>query len=217
MMHYTTTVTTDAQDNYIITIPDQILNYLEWKEGDTLNWQISDSKQIIITKIKNAEESGGEDQESNISEATEEDWEDFWYNSESEGKDYDQRYDEDLSEGRLHPRQRRNLRCQPRNLRSSVPLARTARIGVKHTRSKDIKLFPVNCMPWRLEPRTGKFNLSWYMCFDHAVDQIERQNLSPRDYKLQCYVSVPLTDPLTGSVRIQRYVRQSRPSMTLDE
>ena len=97
MMHYTTTVTTDAQDNYIITIPDQILNYLEWKEGDTLNWQISDSKQIIITKIKNAEESGGEDQESNISEATQEDWEDFWYNSESEGKDYDQRYDEWIS------------------------------------------------------------------------------------------------------------------------
>ena len=98
MMHYTTTVTTDAQENYIITIPDQILNYLEWKEGDTLNWQISDSKQIIITKIKNAEESGGEDQESNISEATEEDWEDFWYNSESEGKDYDERYDQYIQE-----------------------------------------------------------------------------------------------------------------------
>jgi bifunctional DNA-binding transcriptional regulator/antitoxin component of YhaV-PrlF toxin-antitoxin module len=98
MMHYTTTVTTDAQDNYIITIPDQILNYLEWKEGDTLNWQISDSKQIIITKIKNAEESGGEDQESNISEATQEDWEDFWYNSESEGKDYDERYDQYIQE-----------------------------------------------------------------------------------------------------------------------
>ena len=98
MMHYTTTVNTDAQDNYIITIPDQILNYLEWKEGDTLNWQISDSKQIIITKIKNAEESGGEDQESNISEATQEDWEDFWYNSESEGKDYDERYDQYIQE-----------------------------------------------------------------------------------------------------------------------
>ena len=94
MMHYTTTVNTDAQDNYIITIPDQILNYLEWKEGDTLNWQISDSKQIIITKIKNSEESGREDQESNISEATQEDYEDFWYNSESEGKDYDERYDQ---------------------------------------------------------------------------------------------------------------------------
>ena len=98
MMHYTTAVTTDAQDNYIITIPDQILNYLEWKEGDTLNWQISDSKQIIITKIKNSEESGGEDQESNISEATQEDYEDFWYNSESEGKDYDERYDKYIQE-----------------------------------------------------------------------------------------------------------------------
>ena len=79
--------------------------------------------------------------------------------------------------------------------------------GVKHTRSSKIELFPVNSMPWRLEPRTNKFNLSWYMCFDHAVDQIERSNLQPRDYKLMCYTSVPLTDPLTGPVRIQRYVR----------
>ena len=79
--------------------------------------------------------------------------------------------------------------------------------GVKHTRCANIDLFPVNCMPWRLEPRTGKFNLSWYMCFDHAVDQIERSNLKPRDYKLMCYTSVPLSDPLTGPVRIQRYVR----------
>ena len=79
--------------------------------------------------------------------------------------------------------------------------------GVKHSRCANIDLFPVNCMPWRLEPRTGKFNLSWYMCFDHAVDQIERSNLKPRDYKLMCYTSVPLSDPLTGPVRIQRYVR----------
>ena len=62
-------------------------------------------------------------------------------------------------------------------------------------------------MPWRLEPRTNKFNLSWFMCFDHAVDQIERQGLQPRDYKLMCYISVPLTDRLTGPVRTQRYVR----------
>ena len=79
--------------------------------------------------------------------------------------------------------------------------------GVKHTRCSNMDLFPVNCMPWRLEPRTNKFNLSWYMCFDHAVDQIERSNLKPRDYKLMCYTSVPLTDPLTGGVRIQRYVK----------
>ena len=98
MMQFTTTVEqyADTQD-YYIQIPHYVLQKLNWKEGDTLNWQITDSKQIIITKIKNAEESGGEDQESNISEATQEDWEDFWYNSESEGKDYDQRYDEWIS------------------------------------------------------------------------------------------------------------------------
>ena len=79
--------------------------------------------------------------------------------------------------------------------------------GVKHSRCANMDLFPVNCMPWRLEPRTNKFNLSWYMCFDHAVDQIERSNLKPRDYKLMCYTSVPLSDPLTGGVRTQRYVR----------
>jgi len=61
-------------------------------------------------------------------------------------------------------------------------------------------------MPWRLEPRTKKFNLSWFMCYDHACDQIKRQHLQPKDYKLQCYVSVPLTDPLSSSVRTQRYV-----------
>lgn len=98
MINYTTIVETDAQDNYIITIPEEILNYLNWKEDDTLNWQISDSKQIIITKVRDAEESRGKDKESNISEATQEDYEDFWYNSESEGKDYDQRYDQYIQE-----------------------------------------------------------------------------------------------------------------------
>ena len=97
MINYTTIVETDAQENYIITIPEEILNYLNWKEDDTLNWQISDSKQIIITKVRDAEESRGKNKESNISEATQKDWEDFWYNSESEGKDYDQRYDEWIS------------------------------------------------------------------------------------------------------------------------
>ena len=83
MMHYTTTVNTDGED-YIITIPEEILNYLNWKEGDTLNWQISDSKQIIITKIK--------DTESTKEEPTMSDYD--WYESESEGKDFDEKYDQ---------------------------------------------------------------------------------------------------------------------------
>ena len=99
MIQFTTTVEQYANtQDYYIQIPHYVLQKLNWTEGDTLNWQITDSKQIIITKIKNAEESGGEDKESNISEATQEDWEDFWYNSESEGKDYDERYDQYIQE-----------------------------------------------------------------------------------------------------------------------
>ena len=91
MINFTTTVEIDADtQDYLITIPDEILQELGWKEGDTLDWHITDSKQIIITKIKNAEESRGKDQDSNISEGTQEDWEDFWYESESEGKEYDE-------------------------------------------------------------------------------------------------------------------------------
>ena len=102
----------------------------------------------------------------------------------------------------------KSLATQPKtSSKRKVSGSKTKDRGVKHTRCKDTDLFPVNSMPWRLEPRTGKFNLSWFMCFDHAVDMIERSNLKPRDYKLMCHTNVPLTDPLTGPVRVQRYVR----------
>ena len=100
-----------------------------------------------------------------------------------------------------------SLNTKSGSSKTTSKTSKTKDRGVKHTRSKNIELFPHNSMPWRLEPRTSKFNLSWYMCFDHAVDQIERQNLKPKDYKLMCYTSVPLTDPLTGPTRIQRYVK----------
>ena len=80
-------------------------------------------------------------------------------------------------------------------------------LEVKFTRSKDLDLFPHNMFPWRLEPKTKKFNLTWTQCYEHAVKQIQSQNLKPRDYKLQCYVSVPMSDPLTGPVRYARTVR----------
>lgn len=110
MKFYTKVIQNDAQD-YIITIPEEILNYLNWKEGDTLDWQISDSKQIVITKIKDAEQSQEEPrdfderydqfisardnylqtlneetyQEHSNQEATTKDWEDFWFSPEKEG------------------------------------------------------------------------------------------------------------------------------------
>lgn len=78
---------------------------------------------------------------------------------------------------------------------------------VKFTRTKDIDLFPHNPFPWRMEPKTKKFNLTWVSCYEHAVNIVETLNLNPRDYKLQCYVSVPVSDPLTGPVRYHRTVR----------
>ena len=88
-MNFTTTVQQydDTQDLYI-EIPHYILEQLGWKEGTEIEWHI-DENSIEITKVKNTEESGGENQESIIiNEGTEKDWEDFWYNSESEGKEY---------------------------------------------------------------------------------------------------------------------------------
>ena len=82
-----------------------------------------------------------------------------------------------------------------------------SKLKVKFTRTKDIDLFPHNSFPWRMEPKTKKFNLTWVSCYEHAVKIVETLNLNPRDYKLQCYVSVPMSDPLTGPVRYARTVR----------
>ena len=90
--------------------------------------------------------------------------------------------------------------------RTTTGSTRKKNRGVKHTRCRTKALFPHRSMPWRLEPKNNKFNLSWFMCFDHAVDHIERIHLKPTDYKLMCHTSVPVDDPLTGDVRTQRYV-----------
>ena len=96
---FNTTVQTDAStEDYYIQIPEEILNYLNWKEGDTLDWNITDSKQIIITKIKDCTSTKEEPTMSDYDwytvkeEAIEE-----YLNSESEGKeykDYDEAYDD---------------------------------------------------------------------------------------------------------------------------
>ena len=117
MIHYTTTVqlSNDPDENdYYINIPEEVLKILNWEEGDTLDWQVSDSKQIVITKVKDAEQSQEEPRDfderydqfisardnylqtlneetyqeysnQNITEATAKDWEDFWFSPEKEG------------------------------------------------------------------------------------------------------------------------------------
>ena len=65
-----------SEDLYI-QIPLQIRKNLNWKEGDTLVWEIQDDNSIVIRK---------ESKDANINEATKEDWDKFWYESESEGR-----------------------------------------------------------------------------------------------------------------------------------
>ena len=76
----------DTQDLFI-EIPHYILQNLDWEEGDELAWSIK-GNQIILTKIKDSAESREESRETNITEADEKDWYDFWYESESEGKEF---------------------------------------------------------------------------------------------------------------------------------
>jgi len=76
----------DTEDLFI-EIPPYILQNLDWKEGDELAWSIK-SNQIILTKVKDTTESREESRETNIAEANEKDWYDFWYESESEGKEF---------------------------------------------------------------------------------------------------------------------------------
>lgn len=76
----------DTQDLFV-EIPHYVLQNLDWEEGDELAWSIK-GNQIILTKIKDSAESREESRETNITEADEKDWYDFWYESESEGKEF---------------------------------------------------------------------------------------------------------------------------------
>ena len=73
----------DTED-YYIEIPNHILKTLNWQEGDELAWSVSQGK-IILTKIT--------DTGSTKEEPTE-----TYYDSQSEGKDFDQVYDNYIEE-----------------------------------------------------------------------------------------------------------------------
>ena len=74
----------DTQDLYI-TIPHYILQELNWEEGTEVEWKV-EGDTIIVQDTKKSREEPPDS--INITEGTEKDWEDFWYNSESEGKEY---------------------------------------------------------------------------------------------------------------------------------
>ena len=87
----------DTED-YFIEIPQEICQELNWNEGDEIDWKIN-NQSIIITKVQDSTESTEEPTLSDYDWYTvkEEAIQDY-YNSESEGKDFDQRYDQYIEE-----------------------------------------------------------------------------------------------------------------------
>ena len=90
MKTYTTVVEIDADtQEYIITFPEEIIKELNWKEGDTLNWEVTDSKQVIVAKVKDGNSTQEEHQQTNND----------WYTLKGEAieeyleKDFDTYYD----------------------------------------------------------------------------------------------------------------------------
>jgi len=93
--NFTTTVQQYADtEDLFIEIPPYILKHLDWEENDELAWSVKQN-QIILTKVTNT---SGIKEEPTLSDydwytVKEQELQEY-YNSESEGKDYDQVYDD---------------------------------------------------------------------------------------------------------------------------
>ena len=72
----------DTEDCFI-EIPQEICQELNWQEGDEIDWKINDNS-IIITKVKDSTESKEEPTMSDYD----------YYESQSEGKEFDDIYDD---------------------------------------------------------------------------------------------------------------------------
>ena len=83
----------DTED-YYIEIPDEICQELNWQEGDEIDWKIDDNG-IYITKVQDSSSTKEEPTLSDYDWYTvkEEELKEY-YNSESEGKDFDTYYDD---------------------------------------------------------------------------------------------------------------------------
>ena len=93
-MNFTTTVQQydDTQDLFI-EIPHYILQNLNWEEGDELAWSIK-GNQIILTKVKDTTKSKEEHQQTYDWYSVKKEEINHYLESQSEGKDFDQIYDD---------------------------------------------------------------------------------------------------------------------------
>ena len=49
--NYTVTLEGDDDDECILPLPDEILDELDWQEGDILEWVVNDDNTITIHKV----------------------------------------------------------------------------------------------------------------------------------------------------------------------
>ena len=69
------------EDGYL-PLPEELLTEMGWKEGDELDWYDNEDGSFSLRKHDpNPEETRAKSQNPNITEATKEDWEDFWYDN----------------------------------------------------------------------------------------------------------------------------------------
>tara|TARA_B100000902_G_scaffold273414_1_gene259311 strand:- start:1183 stop:1497 length:315 start_codon:yes stop_codon:yes gene_type:complete len=91
-MELLTIIGTDETEELYIEIPESIIQKLGWDEGTEIDWQI-DQESIILSKSKIEDTTMSKRQVINPNVIIEEEVK-HYLESESEGKDYDQIYDE---------------------------------------------------------------------------------------------------------------------------
>jgi antitoxin component of MazEF toxin-antitoxin module len=93
--NFTTTVQQYADtEDLFIEIPPYILKHLDWEENDELAWSIKQN-QIILTKVKNSSSTKEEPTIADYDWYTVKEEEiNNYLESESEGKDFDEIYDD---------------------------------------------------------------------------------------------------------------------------
>ena len=100
-MELLTIIGTDETEELFLEIPESIINQLGWDEGTEIDWKIKENS-IVLSKVEDTTES---EQRSKIPYDIKAEEINNYLESESEGKDFDQIYDEYINQTNENIRQ----------------------------------------------------------------------------------------------------------------
>lgn len=100
-MELLTIIGTDETEELFLEIPESIINQLGWDEGTEIDWKIKENS-IVLSKVEDTTESKQETLNPYDIKAEEIN---NYLESESEGKDFDQIYDEYINQTNENIRQ----------------------------------------------------------------------------------------------------------------